>query len=121
LLFFPDSFILLQFKKTGVSGMTNRAEKFTLFIYAPAQSGAVETALAAARAGAIGVVNAEFERDFSPVLSSLDKMAAARTGAGGVYGLKLGLYHIDTISDFDSSAYPGLGWLVCDAERLPDE
>jgi hypothetical protein len=59
---------------------------FTTFVFTPAGAPEAALAIAACRAGAVGVVNAEFQPDSQSVLAMLATVARF---SGQGYGLKL--------------------------------
>lgn len=82
---------------------------FTTFVFTPAGASDATLAIAACRAGAVGVVNAEFLSDSQTVLSML---AAVSRFAGEGYGLKLDRTDLTLETALRSPALAGLAWLI---------
>lgn len=88
---------------------------FVQFVFTPSGSRDLGLAIAASRAGGVGVYNAEFEHDGAIVAASLDSMARhARAG----FGLRLGVADAGVGAALQSAARRGLAWLIADGRQL---
>lgn len=85
---------------------------FTQFVFTPAGQDDASLAIAACRAGAVGVVNAEWQPDSQVVLAMLAQVA--RHGGEG-YGLKLDRLDLTLETALQSPALSGLAWLIVEA------
>ena len=89
---------------------------FTAFVFTPAGLGDVSLAIAASRAGAVGIYNAELEPDASAVVARLQRLAEH---ARGVFGIKLDRLDDAVCRAIESrAAGAGLPWLVVDVEAV---
>jgi NAD(P)H-dependent flavin oxidoreductase YrpB (nitropropane dioxygenase family) len=88
---------------------------FVQFVFTPSGSRDLGLAIAASRAGEIGVYNAEFEPDGAIVIASLDSMV--RHARGG-FGLRLGVVDAGVGAALESAARRGLAWLIADGRQL---
>lgn len=82
---------------------------FTQFVFTPAGSGDVTLAIAASRAGAVGVYNAELDGDSKHALAMLDTLSRLARGA---FGLKLDALDEALLPALRSFAPRGLDWLI---------
>lgn len=87
---------------------------FHKLVYTQAGLGDSTLAIAACRAGGIGIFNAELEIDASVILQQLDKLAEQTRSA---YGLKLDSPHAIILSRLAAYTDKGLQWLILD-ERI---
>ena len=91
---------------------------FTTFVFTPAGLGDVSLAIAASRAGAVGIYNAELEPDSAAVVACLQRLAHH---ARGVFGIKLDRLDDALCRAIESRAHgTGLPWLVVDVEAVGD-
>ncbi|MFZ2989520.1 beta-ketoacyl synthase N-terminal-like domain-containing protein, partial [Ideonella sp.] len=90
---------------------------FTTLVFTPAGLADATMAIAACRAGAVGVVNAEWIDDSQVVLALLAR-TAQHAGAG--YGLKLDRLDLTLSTALQSPALAGLGWLILEAPLLEE-
>ena len=88
---------------------------FTTFVFTPAGASDAALAIAASRAGAVGVVNAEFQSDSQTVLAML--ASVARFASQG-YGLKLDRLDLTLETALRSPALSGLTWLIVEPAVL---
>ncbi|MBI3156615.1 MAG: SDR family NAD(P)-dependent oxidoreductase [Burkholderiales bacterium] len=90
---------------------------FTVYVFTPAGLRDPTLAIAASRAGAVGIYNAEFDADSDAAIEALDRMA--RLGRGP-FGLKLDAVDDALMAAIDSAlaAGRGLDWLILDAPLL---
>jgi acyl transferase domain-containing protein/NAD(P)H-dependent flavin oxidoreductase YrpB (nitropropane dioxygenase family)/NADP-dependent 3-hydroxy acid dehydrogenase YdfG len=89
--------------------------EFTKFVFTPAGCADAALAIAACRAGGVGILNGELASDPAPLVEALDSLAK---NACAPYGLKL-----DAVSDALAAAVrahakQGMKWLILDAEIL---
>ena len=89
--------------------------EFKKFVYTPPRLADALIAVAACRAGGIGVYNAELEIDPGIVHSQLDFIALH---VNGEYGVKLDASSIDVLPDLRKFAKKGLRWLILDCELV---
>ena len=89
--------------------------KFEKFVYTPAGYHDATLAIAACRAGGVGILNAELGTETEPelVLSQLDFLSQK---AGGRYGLKLDDVKDSLLAAALGYARKGMHWLILDAE-----
>ncbi len=90
--------------------------EFTKIVYTPATARDVTLAIAACRAGGVGVVNAELDTDGQAILAQLDVLAAKTSGG---FGLKIGALDDALISGIRSHVQKGLRWLILDDVLVP--
>lgn len=83
------------------------------FVFTPAGASSVTLAVAAARAGAIGVVDAEFDPDAASTARRLAQMAGERSGS---LGLRLGPADDALWQVIDDRQ--DIGWLIVDMPML---
>ena len=88
---------------------------FTTFVFTPAGASEAALAIAACRAGAVGVVNAEFHPDSQSVLAMLATVARF---SGQGYGLKLDRLDLTLETALRSPALSGLTWLIVEPAVL---
>ena len=86
---------------------------FTQFVFTPAGLGDPTLAIAASRAGAVGVYNAELEADARRTVASLERLAAH---AQGPFGVKLDAIDAPVAGVLQGLASRGLGWVIIDAD-----
>ncbi len=87
--------------------------KFKKFVYTPAGFNDATLAIAACRAGGIGILNAELGMDADFILSQLDFISQKTTGE---YGLKLDVVDDRSMVGIFGYTQKGLRWLILDAE-----
>ncbi len=85
---------------------------FTQFVFTPAGLGDVTLAIAASRAGAVGVYNAELDTDAKATLALLARLARHARGA---FGIKLDVIDDTLAAGLRAQAVAGLRWLIVDA------
>ncbi len=90
---------------------------FVKFVFTPAGLRDISIAVAASRAGAVGIYNAELDGDSREIVGAFDRLAKY---ARGGFGIKL-----DAIDDVRAAALRahasrGLPWLIVDAELIAD-
>ena len=85
---------------------------FTQFVFTPAGLGDPTLAIAASRAGAVGVYNAELEADARRTVASLERLAAH---AQGPFGVKLTL---DKCKDDNAAKQLGIEWCIAQSKEL---
>ena len=85
---------------------------FIKFVFTPAGFGDVALAIAASRAGAVGVYNAELENDSRRAVAALDRLAIH---ARGHFGIKLDGVDDVLSTSLRSHAAGGLAWVFIDA------
>ena len=89
---------------------------FRFFIFTPAGYDDPSLAIAASRAEAVGIFNAECHTDSQPVIEALERLAGF---ARNSYGLKLGRSVSDDLLDHVLDDYSnGLHWIIIDAESV---
>jgi acyl transferase domain-containing protein/NAD(P)H-dependent flavin oxidoreductase YrpB (nitropropane dioxygenase family)/NAD(P)-dependent dehydrogenase (short-subunit alcohol dehydrogenase family) len=91
--------------------------EFKKFVYTPCKSADAVLAVAASRAGGIGIYNAEMETDPALVCGQLDYLAL---NAHGEYGIKLDAAGSGLLSCLREFAQKGLRWLILDCEWAAD-
>jgi len=91
---------------------------FTQFVFTPAGLGDAALAIAASRAGAIGVYNAELDTDSKAVVAALEQLARH---ARGSYGIKLDAIDEPLAASLRTHAAHGLSWLIVDAALVADK
>ncbi len=89
--------------------------KFNKFVYTPAGFNDASLAIAACRAGGVGILNAELGNDPELVLSQLDFLCQKATGE---YGLKLDDVEDRLLAAAIRYARKGLRWLILDSELV---
>ena len=89
---------------------------FVKLVYTPAGSRDAVLAIAACRAGGVGVLNAELTAD--PV-SLFDQLELLSQKAGSKYGLRLATLDENWLPQLLDFVARGLHWLILDAECLP--
>ncbi len=89
---------------------------FHKFVYTPAGYPDATLAIAACRAGGIGILNAEFDTDPERVRRQLDLLSVK---AGGGYGLKLDEAKEELLAAAVDHARRGLHWLIVDGDIVP--
>ncbi|MFY9509694.1 MAG: beta-ketoacyl synthase, partial [Rubrivivax sp.] len=87
---------------------------FQQFVFTPAGLGDASLAIAASRAGAVGVYNAELDADAATALRGLAQLARYGRGA---WGIKLAA--LDDAMAAGLRGQAGLGWLIVDAASAP--
>jgi acyl transferase domain-containing protein/NAD(P)H-dependent flavin oxidoreductase YrpB (nitropropane dioxygenase family)/NADP-dependent 3-hydroxy acid dehydrogenase YdfG len=91
---------------------------FRFLIFTPAGHDDPSLAIAASRAGNIGIFNAECHPDTKPVIKALERLAEFVHDS---YGLKLGRNTPADLLDYILDRYSkGLHWVVFDAESVPE-
>ncbi len=90
--------------------------EFLKLVYTPMGLRDVTLAIAACRAGGVGVVNAELEADSGLILNELDLVSRKVTSG---YGLKLDAVDEALATGLREYAQKGLGWLILDASIVP--
>lgn len=88
--------------------MTN----FTQFVFTPAGLGDPALAIAASRAGAVGIYNAELDTDPKAVVQAFEWLARH---ARGDYGIKVDAIAEPLAASLRVHANRGLGWLIIDS------
>jgi len=88
---------------------------FTQFVFTPAGLGDVTLAIAASRAGAVGVYNAELDTDSHRTATLLNRLAQ---GARGAFGVKLGAIDDVLAMHLPAAAARGLAWVIVDVELV---
>lgn len=99
---------------------------FTTFVYASSQFSDAALAIAATRAGSVGVVNAEMEGgDVNKgaglqqgLFACLAAMEHPQTGAKGAYGLKIRTINNPLLERLEPYIAGNLKWLIVDAAEL---
>lgn len=87
---------------------------FRFLVYTPVGHADPALAIAASRAGGIGVFNGEWHRDGQTVVAGLDKLAKY---AGNPYGVKLGTASPqDLFDDILARIQTGLRWLIVESD-----
>jgi acyl transferase domain-containing protein/NAD(P)H-dependent flavin oxidoreductase YrpB (nitropropane dioxygenase family) len=97
---------------TGVAAMTG----FTVLTFTPAGLCHPDLAIAACRAGGVGVVNGELQPDSAAIRRALDAVSAATAAP---YGAALDAIDAEMDAALRAHAQRGLQWLVVDAARVP--
>jgi acyl transferase domain-containing protein len=87
---------------------------FIKFVFTPAGLGDVALAIAASRAGAVGVYNAELEVDPMRSVAAIERLASL---AHGDFGIKLDTLDDAVLGCLQAQVSRGLRWLIVD-ERL---
>lgn len=106
-------------RSTGTPTATGVAvpmAEFTVFAFTPAGLCLPDLAIAACRAGGVGVVNGELQPVSAPILRALDAVSAATAAP---YGAKLDAIDADMAAALRAHAARGLQWLVVDARLVP--
>ncbi|MBS0445541.1 MAG: SDR family NAD(P)-dependent oxidoreductase [Proteobacteria bacterium] len=88
---------------------------FKTFVFTPAGLGDAALAIAASRAGAVGVYNAEFDLDARGAVAALDRLARH---ARGSYGIKLGTIDDALIDALRVHCARGLAWVILEIEAV---
>lgn len=91
----------------------NAVIRFSKFVFTPAGSDDVTLAVAACRAGGIGVLNSELGGDHHVII---DKLTFLSEKAGSGYGLKLGFFDDNLLALVIEYKQKGLDWLILDCE-----
>ncbi len=86
--------------------------RFSKFVLQPPGLQNLDVAIAASRAGGIGVLNAELGGDHDLVVAGLERLAIH---ARGTFGLKVASLDPDLASALRSFTGRGLGWILVDA------
>ena len=86
--------------------------EFTTFAFTPAGLCNADLAIAACRAGGVGIVNGEMQADSGPARRALDTLAGA---VGSAYGIKLDSIDADMAAALRVHGQGGLRWLIIDA------
>jgi acyl transferase domain-containing protein/NAD(P)H-dependent flavin oxidoreductase YrpB (nitropropane dioxygenase family)/NAD(P)-dependent dehydrogenase (short-subunit alcohol dehydrogenase family) len=89
--------------------------EFTKFVFTPAGYADAALAIAACRAGGVGVLNGELASNSAAVVAALDQLAA---NARAPYGLKLDALSDGLAAAARAHANQDLKWLIVDAEIL---
>lgn len=84
---------------------------FAKLVFTPAGLNDVGLAVAASRAGSIGVYNAELESDPARIVAALERLARF---AGGPFGLRLDALHEGVLARLTEWVPAGLAWLIVD-------
>ncbi len=92
-------------------------QEFVKLVYTPPGLGDITLAIAACRAGAVGVVNGELQADSASIVQWLDRVAAA--GATG-YGLRVDRLDDALHAALQRHARSGLRWLILDPASAID-
>ena len=90
--------------------------RFKKFVYTPAGSNDVTLAIAACRAGGVGILNAELEAAPDLILSQLDFLSQKTSDE---YGLKLAFVNEHLLAGLVGYAQKGLRWLILECEIVP--
>ena len=90
--------------------------EFTNFVFTPAGLCHADLAIAACRAGGVGIVNGELQVDSAVVRDALDVLAAA---VASPYGARLDSIDAQTAIALRNHARRGLRWLIVDAGLVP--
>ena len=85
-------------------------------VYTPAGASDATLAIAACRAGGVGIFNAELDPDPGRIGPQLDFLAG---NVEGEYGLKLDVLNRELLSLVEARTAAGLAWLVIDAQIAP--
>jgi acyl transferase domain-containing protein/NADP-dependent 3-hydroxy acid dehydrogenase YdfG len=94
----------------------NSAADFKTLVFSPVGLGHPALAIAACRAGGIGVLDAEFEPSAARIAAQLELL---RNKAGGAFGLRAGAYD-KAIADLAAGyAAAGLAWLIIGVSDWP--
>jgi acyl transferase domain-containing protein/NAD(P)H-dependent flavin oxidoreductase YrpB (nitropropane dioxygenase family) len=89
---------------------------FQKFVFTPAGHEDVSLAIAASRAGGVGILNADYRTDAAYLLASLERISAKVRER---YGLKIGIpLTADLGAQLAAYVHRGLSWLILDAEAL---
>ena len=88
---------------------------FISFVFTPAGLGDPTLAIAASRAGAVGVYNAELEADSRQIVAALDRLASH---AHGSFGVKLDVVDEPVAAKLRTLASRGLGWAIVDIDLV---
>jgi len=91
---------------------------FTQFVFSPAGLGDPALAIAASRAGAVGVYNAELDADAKVTLAALDRLGQHARGA---YGAKVGAIDAALSAWLLAHAAHGLRWLIVDSDAVASQ
>ena len=92
--------------------------EFAKLVFTPAGLNDVSLAVAATRAGAVGIYNAELEADPSRVIAALERLAL---NAGGPFGVKLDALDESVLDCLPALVASGLRWLIVDEPLLASE
>lgn len=92
-------------------------KKFKILVFTPAGSCDVTLAIAATRAGGIGIFNTELAEDHAPILDRLDYLAQM---AGPGFGVKLSSWDRKLTRALASYTQKGLEWLILDDHTLAE-
>lgn len=90
-------------------------DNFSLFVFTPAGLGDPTLAIAACRAGAVGVYNAELEVDARRTVAALDRLASH---VRCPFGVKLDAIDETIAAGLRGLAGHNLGWVIVDVELL---
>jgi len=88
---------------------------FALFVFTPAGLGDVTLAIAASRAGVVGVYNAELDTDSSQTVARLEQLALH---ARSPFGIKVDAIGDELAVSMRAQVSRGLGWLIVDADLV---
>jgi 3-oxoacyl-(acyl-carrier-protein) synthase/NAD(P)H-dependent flavin oxidoreductase YrpB (nitropropane dioxygenase family) len=91
--------------------------EFKKFVYTPPGFADAVIAVAACRAGGIGIYNAEMETDHGLICSQLDYISQ---NTYGEYGIKLDTASGSLLAEILQYAQKGLRWLILDCELAAD-
>ncbi len=91
--------------------------KFKIFVYTPAGHDTAGLAIAASRAGGVGILNAELSTDPDRLLKELDILSQKATGQ---YGIKIDASEDRILKATAEYARKGMGWVVIDGELVPE-
>jgi len=94
----------------------NAMINFKSFVYTPAGYDDATLAIAACRAGGIGILNAELSSRPDVIRSKLDYLSRK---ANGEYGMKVDDAEAPLLAAAADYAHRGLHWLILDAEIIP--
>src|SRR4051794_39403958 len=89
--------------------------RFITFVFTPSGHRDGSLAIAASRAGGIGVLDAELEPRLDAVIEELERIAEH---ARGTFGLRLGSIEDATADALRPLAARGLAWLIVDLEAV---
>lgn len=90
---------------------------FITFVLSDSRLTGAELGIAASRAGAVGVVNAELETDESNIFTCLSRLENPQTGARAPYGLKLPRLTPDLAERLAPYVTGNLHWLILESDE----